>query len=623
MLQNLRDNSRGVISFILIGFLVIIFALTGVEALFNWDTSANQAAKVNGETITEMDVTRAIGMQKQQMLNMYGDQIPAQFLSDEYLRRPAIDNLVQRLILSQAAKDSGMAIGETYLAQQIASAPQFKNEAGVFDNNVYQALLRNMGYTHSTYTKILSDELLINQLQAGIAVSAFSTPAQLDDIVALSFQSRDIQYLVLPSAKIRDSIELNDAEIQSYYDANQSMFVSEEQIAFDYISLSVQELMENVTVSDGQLRAQYEQNIAAFVAAPERQAAHILIEGNNADKIKAVSEKLAAGGDFAAIAGEFSDDLGSKDQGGDLGFTAGDAFPQEFEAALASLSVGEVSGAVKTEAGTHFIKLLSEKNSTPPTFEEQKYAIEEQLKRAEAEVNFVAQLEKLRDLSYNAENLGDVAKELELKVENSGLYERSKGKGLLASPKVTEAAFSDEVLLDGNSSEVIEIDSSNVLVLKMTEHKPSKVKALAEVKEQITNTLKDQKVRVLLSEQSNKLIADLHAGATLAELSSAAGLESKEFKEAVRNTADADSDVLRHAFSMPKPAAGKSSIGNVMTSSGDMAIVVVQSVSPGSYEKVTPEQKTTINAQLASIYGRNDFSGFQKFLKDTADIDQK
>lgn len=623
MLQNLRDNSRGVISFILIGFLVIIFALTGVEALFNWDTSANQAAKVNGETITEMDVNRAIGMQKQQMLNAYGDQIPAQFLSDEYLRKPAIDNLVQRLILSQAAKEAGMAVGETYLAQQIATAPQFKNEAGVFDNNVYQALLRNLGYTHSTYTKILSDELLINQLQAGVAESAFSTPAQLDDIVALSFQSRDIQYVILPSAKVRDSIELQDSEVQSYYDANQPMFVSEEQIAVDYISLSVQDLMANVSISEEQLRAQYEQNSAAFVAAPERQAAHILIEGNDADKIKQVSEKLASGVEFAAVASEFSDDSGSKDQGGDLGFTSGDAFPQEFETALASLKVGEVSGPVKTDAGTHFIKLLAEKNSTPPSFEEQKAAIEEQLKRAEAEVNFVAQLEKLRDLSYNAENLAEVAKELGLKVENSGLYERSKGKGLLASPKVTEAAFSDEVLREGNSSEVIEIDSSNVLVLKMTEHKPSQVKPLAEVKEQIVNTLKDQKARILLSEQSNKFIADLNAGSTLADLSVAAGLESKEFKEATRNTADADGDVLRHAFSMPKPAAGKPSVGNVMTSGGDMAIVVVQSVSPGSFEKVTPEQKTTISAQLASIYGRNDFSGFQKFLKDSADIVQK
>lgn len=623
MLQHLRDNSRGVISFILIGFLVIIFALTGVEALFNWDTSANQAAKVNGETITEMDVARAVGMQKQQMLNAYGDQVPAQFLSDEYLRKPAVDNLVQRLILSQAAKNAGMAIGDDYLAQEIAAAPQFKNDAGVFDNNVYQSLLRNMGYTHSTYTKILSEELLINQLQAGVAVSAFSTPTQLDELVALSFQSRDIQYVILPSGKVRDSIELQDSEIQSYYDANQSMFVSEEQIAVDYISLSVQDLMSSVSISEAQVRDQYEQNVASFVAAPERQAAHILIESNDADKVTLVGEKLSGGADFSALAKEFSDDLGSKDQGGDLGFTSGDAFPQEFETALAALKVGEVSAPVKTEAGTHFIKLLAEKNSTAPSFEEQKATIEEQLKRAEAEVSFVAQLEKLRDISYNAESLAEVAEELGLKVENSGLYERSKGKGILATPKVTEAAFSDEVLREGNSSDVIEIDSSNVLVLKMTEHKPSQVKALADVKEQIANTLKDQKARILLTEQSNKFIADLNTGVSLAELSTVAGLESKEFKEATRNTAEVDSDVLRHAFSMPKPAAGKPSVGNLMTSSGDMAIVVVQSVSLGSVEKVTPEQKETIGAQLASIYGRNDFSGFQKFLKDSADIVQK
>jgi peptidyl-prolyl cis-trans isomerase D len=623
MLQNLRDNSRGVISFILIGFLVIIFALTGVEALFNWDTSANQAAKVNGETITEMEVTRAIGMQKQQMLNTYGDQIPAQFLSDEYLRKPAVDNLVQRLILSQAAQDVGMTVGESYLAQQIAAAPQFKNESGVFDNNVYQRLLRNLGYTHSTYTKILADELLINQLQAGVAVSAFSTPQQLDEIVALSFQTRDIQYLILPSAAVRDAVELQDSEIQSYYDANQSLFVSEEQIAVDFISLSVQNLMADVSISEEQIRAQYEQSLNNFVAAPERQAAHILIEDAGSEKVKVVSEKLAAGGDFAVIANEFSDDLGSKEQGGDVGFTTGDAFPQEFEMALAKLKVGEVSAPVKTEAGVHFIKLLAEKNSTPPTYEEQKDVIEDQLKRAEAEGSFVAQLEKLRDLSYNAESLADVAKELDLKMEKSGLFERNKGKGLLANPKVIEAAFSDEVLRNGNSSDVIEIDSSSALVLKMTEHKPSQVKPFVDVKEQITNTLKDQKARVLLAEKSSKLIAAVDAGESLADLSATEGLESKVFVGVGRNTAEADNDVLRHAFSMLKPSKDKPSVSNVMTSSGDMAIVVVSSVSPGSYENIAPEQKETIGAQLASIYGKNDFSGFQRFLKDSADIVQK
>ncbi|HTF98750.1 MAG TPA: SurA N-terminal domain-containing protein [Cellvibrio sp.] len=621
MLQHLRDNSRGVISFILIGFLVIIFALTGVEALFNWDTSANQAAKVNGETVTEMDVARAINVQKQQMLNTYGDQIPAEFLSDEYLRKPVIDNLVQRKVLFQAAESTGMTIGDSYLHEQISTTQQFKNESGVFDNNRYQQALRNMGYTHGTYSKLLSEELIINQLQAGLSSSAFATPVQIDDVVALSFQSRDISYVVLPSAKVRESITVEDSEIQTYYDANQQAFTSEEQIAVDYIHLSVTDLMKDISVTEEQIHKQYEQNLSSFVATPERQAAHILIEGDDAKKIKEVSDKLAAGDDFVGLAKEYSDDLGSKDQGGDLGYSKGDAFPTEFEAALATLKVGEVSAPVKTDAGTHFIKLLAEKGAEPPKFEEQKASIEEQLKRAEAETSFVAQLEKLREESYNAESLNDVAQALGLKVQNSGLFERNKGKELMGNPKVVAAAFSPEVLQDGNSSEVIEIDSSSVIVLKKTDHKPSQVKLIADVREQIVNTLKDQKARTLLNEQGAKMIAGLKSGAKFDELAKTNSLELKQVKAVTRSNAEIDSGVLRYAFTMGKPTANTLSYGTVMTASGDLAVVVLEAVVSGNFDKVTPEQKTAIVSQLGNIYGRNDFSSYQKFLKDAADIE--
>ncbi len=623
MLQHLRDNSRGVISFILIGFLVIIFALTGVEALFNWDTSANQTAKVNGEVVTEMDVARAISMQKQQMLNTYGDQIPAEFLSDEYLRKPVIENLVQRMVLSQAAESAGLTMGASYLSEQIANAPQFKNESGLFDNVRYQQVLRNMGYTHSTYSKILADELMINQLQAGIGATAFITSEQLDDIFALSFQTRDLSYLLLSASKERESLTVDQTEIQTYYEANQQAFTSEDQVAVDYINLSVADLMKSVVITDEQLRKQYEQNLSNFVAATERQAAHILVEGENPEKLKAINEKLAAGEDFAAIAKELSDDLGSKDQGGDLGFTKGDAFPEEFETALAKLKVGEISPAVKTDAGIHIIKLLAEKGSEPPSYEEQKASIEEQLKRAEAENIFVAQLERLRDLSYNAENLNEVSQELGLKVENSGLFERNKGKGLFANTDIIEAAFSSEVLQEGNSSDVIELDTSNVIVLKKTDYKPSQVKPLSEVEAQIVNLLKEQKAKVALDKQAIELIALLKSGESLLDVSKKAGVELRQVKAAARSTAEDNAEIVSHAFSMPKPVNNSPSFDTLTTSTGDVAVVVLETVVAGTQEKVTPEQKTAIVSQLAAIYGKNDFSSYQKFLKDSADISQK
>jgi peptidyl-prolyl cis-trans isomerase D len=265
--------------------------------------------------------------------------------------------------------------------------------------------------------------------------------------------------------------------------------------------------------------------------------------------------------------------------------------------------------------------LLAEKGSEAPKFEEQKASIEEQLKRAGAESQFVTQLEKLREESYNAENLAEVAQSLGLKVQNSGLFERNKGKDLMANAKVVAAAFSPEVLQDGNASDAIEIDASTVVVLKKTEHKPSQIKPIADVREQISNTLKDQKARTLLSEQAAKLIADLKSGAKFDELTKANSVELKQVKAATRSSADVDSDVLRYAFSMSKPKAGTASYGSVMTSAGDIAVVALEAVTPGNFEKVTPEQKTAIVAQLGTIYGRNDFASYQKFLKDAAEIE--
>jgi len=620
MLQNLRDNSRGVISFILIGFLVIIFALTGVDALFNWDSSANQAAKVNGEKVTEMEVQRAISMQKQQMINQYGEQIPAQFLSDEYLRKPVIENLVQRLVLTQAATDGGMATSKDYLSKQIAVAEQFKDESGAFSNVRYQQVLRNMGLTHSTYTKLLSDELIFNQLQSGINATSFATPSQFEEVVALSFETRDVSFALIPAAKVSESVVVNDDEIAAHYAASPQVFTSPEQVAVDYIDLNVANLMKDVTVTEAQVRKQYEQNVASFVATPERQAAHILIEDNSPEKIKSVNERLASGEEFADVAKELSDDLGSKEQGGDLGFTKGDAFPSEFEAALVSLKVGEVSAPVKTDAGTHFIKLVSEKGSEPASFDEQKLAIEDQLKRAEAENVFVAKLEKLRDLSYNAESLEEVAMELDLKAENSGLFARNGGKDLTANTQFIEAAFSSEVLQEGNSSEVLELDTTRVVVLKKTAYKPSELRPLDEVKGEITAQLKVEKARKALAEQGNGLIAGLNSGSTLKDLSESAGLEVKELKGLKRASADVDADVLRYAFSMVKPQAGSATYGGVMTANGDFAVVVLDAVNIGTMADVTPEQKSAIVGQLGNIYGRNDFMSFQKFLKDSAEI---
>lgn len=618
MLQHLRDNSRGIISFILIGALVVIFALAGVERLFNWDPSADRVAKVNGESISKIELNRAIARQKQDMMNRYGDQVPAEFLTDEYLSKPVLQNLIRREVLAQTARNGGMAVGPAAISEQISTS--FKNKDGTFDADMYKQALARMGYTHSTFVQQLQKDMVLNQLHMGVSASAFTTVDEFNDLVALSYQTRDFSYFIVPADKVKASVQITDAEISDEYAKNPATYTSEDEVAVDYIDLSVADLMKGVSVSEEQIRKQYEQNLSSFVAAPEREAAHILIEDNDPEKIKKVSEKLAAGADFAAVAKEFSDDQGSKDQGGNLGFTKGDTFPAEFEKALAGLKVGEISSPVKSDAGTHFIKLISARGTTAPSFDEQKVAIEDQLKRAEAENIFVAKMDELKDKSFTADNLGEVAKELGLEVHNTGLFSRANGKGVASNKLFVDAAFSDEVLKEGNSSDPVEFDSSRVLVLKKTDYQPAHLRPLEEVKAQIVASLTEQKARQSIRELGQSLVAQLRDGSSLADIAKAQGEELHVAAGAKRNGGNFDAEVQHFAFAMTKPAA-QPSVDGFVTNKGDFAVVALSSVNPGSEKDIgAADQKSAMIAQVSNIFGEGEYSSYEQMLKEQAEI---
>ncbi len=619
MLQHLRDNSRGIISFILIGALVIMFALAGVERLFNWDPTADRAASVNGESISKSDLARAIARQKQEMMSRYGDQVPADFLTDEYLTKPVLQNLIRRQVLSQAAKAGGMAIGDAAISAQITST--FKKKDGTFDGDLYTQALARMGYSHSSFAKQLSGDMVLNQLHMGMAASAFSTADEFNELVSLSYQTRDFDYIVLPSEKVKAGIVISDEEVAAEYKGNPSAYTAQDEIAVDYIDLNVADFMKDVSVTEEQVRKQYQQAVSSFVAQPEREVAHILVDSSEADKIKQVSDRLASGADFAAVAKELSEDEGSKNQGGNLGYTKGDTFPPEFEKALAALKVGEVSAPVKTSAGTHFIKLLSERGEKAPSFEEQKATIEDQLKRAEAENIFVAKLDELKDKAFSADNLGEVAKEMNLTVKNSGLFSRAGGAGILANKQIVDAAFSDTVLKDGDSSEPIELDASRVVVIKKTDYQPSHLRPLDEVKDAIIASLTGQRARQLINDLGLSYIAKLRDGVTIADLAKEQSIDVNSVAAATRSGAGRDPEIIRFAFGLGKPQAGASVVDGFVNAKGDFAVVSLHSVTPGTLAAIkSPEQQSAMRAQVAAIIGEGEYSSYETLLKDGAEI---
>lgn len=619
MLQSMRDNSKGLVAGILVGLLVIIFALSGAEALFSSRNQSQVAATVNGAEISETEVLRAIEQQRAQMRNRFGDAVPEDFLSDENLRGPAMDRLIDRTLLAQVTQESDMTISGQRLDSTITSIPAFQNESGQFDPEMYKMSLARLAYTPTSYRAELIRDMSINQLVNGLRQSNFATPTEVVYVAELNNQLRSFDYLTLAVDSLLDDVEPLEQDISDYYEANAAEFTVPEKVAVEYIELSVNKLQDAIEVSEDLVKRQYEDNLESFTPELERHVAHILLEEATPERVAEVQAAIDAGRDFADVAGEFSDDLGSKDMGGDLGVTTEGAFPEDFEAALADMSEGDVSGPVETDAGTHFIKLISMSGGDPTPFAEQKEQIAKQLKRAQAEERFIELMDRLEDRSYNAESLAAVADELDLEVATTELFSREGGEGIAASGKVVSAAFGEEVFEYGNASELLELSPERVVVVKKIDHQASYVESLDDVREQIVDTLKQEQAMALLAERGQSIVEQLRNGADINELAAEQELEAQSVTLIQRSDLEQPRRVVEFAFSLPLPE-GDSPIVAGTSNSGEYMIVQLTDVDVPDGE-MDAEQKAGMGQALAGMFGAADFESYSSHLRETAEIE--
>ncbi|WP_020209662.1 SurA N-terminal domain-containing protein [Gilvimarinus chinensis] len=617
MLQTMRDNSKGVVAGILVGLLVIIFALSGAEALFSTANNTQVALTVNGQEITETEVLRAVEQQKVQLRNRFGDSVPESFLSNENLRQPAIDRLIDRAVMIQAAESANMAISRQRIDDVIVSIPAFQNSAGQFDPEVFTMALRRLGYTPANYRTELSRDLIVNQLANGITNSGFATAAEVEYLAELNNQTRDFSYVTLTVESLLDEVEVSEAEIADYYKQNAEPFTEPEKVIVEYIDLSVERLMASEELSEAEIKSYFEENIDSFTPVVERHVAHILLEEASEAELAQVQAAIDSGQDFAELAQQYSDDMGSKDMGGDLGVTTGDAFPEEFEEALAQLNVGEVSAPVETDAGTHFIKLVDMSGGEAPDFDAERDSIAAQIKRARAEGRFVELLDRLEDLSYNAESLADVADSLGLEAQSTDAFSRNGGNGVAAYDAVVRAAFGEEVLEFGNSSELIELASDRVVVVKLLEREASFVKPLAEVQSDIRATLSEQKADEALRQRGDALVRRVESGEDLAVVASSEELELVEVTEGARSDTSQPRSVIEFAFSLPRPVSG--SIVDGSAGNGEYHIVQLKKVAVPAVD-MPEEQQQAMRQGVAGFYGSADFESFSNYLLETANI---
>jgi peptidyl-prolyl cis-trans isomerase D len=608
MLDSFRTNMRGMA----LGIVIVIgaiFAFSGTGSLLTV-ANVDTAIVVNDINISENDVVRAILSQKRRILAENEGLDPA-VLDDEMLRPGVIEQLITRELFAQDSIGQNLTLSQQDITNLILDIEGFQSE-GKFDQNLYRFAIQQQGYTSATFNDVLKDDMVVQQLVSGVSSTAFTTNTELSALAGVTEQQRNYYYLRLPVKGIEDLIELSDTQVDDYYQNNQASFTTDAKVRIDYIELSSDLLIDASAISEDQVLARFEEEVENRDLAESRQAAHILLSEPTPEEIDEIQTKLNAGVDFAVLVKDYSEDFGSAELGGDLGFTSGATFPEAFEAALEGLEIGQVSEPVNTDAGTHFIKLLDIQQQTYE-LSEQRSRIERELLKESTSDLLVEKLQNLKELSFNAESLAEVAQDIGLKLNTSEAFSQAGGSGISAFPAVVKAAFSSEVVTDQYASEVLDLGDDRYLVLKLNEYIDARQQGLSEVRDRVIQLVTDQESKNQLAEQGGTLLARVIAGESVETVAKSESLDWQVVIDGTRRDTSTNAEIGRKVFSLPRPVT-ESTVEGFYLSNGDFVVVSLTEVTEGRLDRLTSQQRTALVSASIVSRGSRDLDAYQGSL---------
>ncbi|MBT3054845.1 MAG: SurA N-terminal domain-containing protein [Candidatus Thiodiazotropha sp. (ex Codakia orbicularis)] len=625
MLQVIRDKAQGWIAWAIVILISIPFALWGIQSYLGVG-SEPIAATVNGAEINERTLDNQYQRFRQQLREQLGAAYRPEMFDDARMRKEVLNRLIRDELVQQTSNRMGLRAGSNMIQASILSMPTFQKD-GRYDQQTYERALRLQGLSPAGFEDRVRRALVAEQLSQAVNAGSFVTPKELNESQRLLKQTRELSYFVVPASDFKLFDELSDDEIKAYYEANQSAFISPEKVKVEYILLDAGTAGGTIDVDEERLRGYYENNQDEFGLPEQRQASHILIlAAADADqstvdeakaKIDALAERVRNGESFEELAKQNSQDPGSAASGGDLGFFGKGIMDPAFESAVYALQEGGVSEPVRTSFGFHLIKLTGIKDGTVKPFEEARTEIEAAYRKFEGERLYFELAEQLADLSYeDPGSLESAASVLELSIQQSDWITREQGAGVFANLKVRTAAYSDDVLKEHNNSELIEIDGTSSLVLRVLDHQESSVLPLDEVKQQITETLQQQKAEQQAQAEAEKRMAEMAAGAPLSDVAESYAVTGPMTVD--RNDRQIPPGLSSALFRTAKPAAGGSSPGTARLAGGDFAVYLLTGVTEGS-----ADDKSNLQQQesLRRMLGRDHYEMVLTDLESRADIE--
>ena len=492
-------------------FLAIPFVFFGSSS---FGTVFTNYGKVNGLTVSALDVNIAINSVTSRLQQIYGDEFTV-----ESLEEGIFNNLVRNEIVSQKAllyqvKQMNLVNSEDEAKRLIMSEPSFQTD-GLFDQNIFEVTIRQNGILPNEYIENIQNSSLVNDFLLAISDSSFQIEAELKNQIRLIEQERNIDFFKIDFNALKSSINPTLENALEYYESNQLLFMDDEKRSFNLLSISQDRFKELVDIPEDFIENEYKDYLERINALAERRISHIMVEASNyASKddaynaLLSIQNKIGNDLTFEEAAEQFSEDLASADQQGDLGFSSGDSFPPEFIEALDSMSLGSLSGIIELEelGSFHIIKFTEENKETPKSKESMSKQFLSELLEAESYALMLDLRDEIEDLLLSGFSVEAIANEfnLEFSVSNQTSYEDFE---IYDNPAKRDFLYGIDFPSD--FAEILELDDE-VLVASVSEVVAPSVLPFDQVTDDVFERLRIDQANLDLVDLTNDLVAAIN-----------------------------------------------------------------------------------------------------------------
>lgn len=617
MLQIIRDKFTGWIAIVFIGLL----ALTLVISFGNMEQTPlqdNVVITVNGEEITLFEFQEEFSNKLAEFQDLLGDEVPD--VLEQTIKESAGEDLIIRRLLLDYLSNNGYRVSPEYVAELIRTNESFQ-VGGVFIRQNYEAILAGQGVSVDQFENDLRLQLEINQLRRGLIETAFMTNAEFTQFIELQMQERSGQMLIIDSSRFMDQVNVDPLEVNDYYQNNLDLFQSNEEVDVEYLEINIEDVAQQVQFSGDDIRDYYENNLDRFVSNEERKSSHILVaidedttDEQAAELIKEIQSKLEIE-TFEELAKQYSDDPGSAAQGGDLGWAETGLFVPEFESALFSMNVGDISEAVKTDFGYHLIRMDDIKPGQQQAFEEIEYELELEYSRLLAEEELFELADQMADLTLQSYNeLSTVAEKMNLKKNNFDAFTRTGSTFLHQDPEMVNILFSPGSIELGENTPLFQIGDS-VIVARAKAHRLPSTRDFTEVQDDIQSFIMNQEAMRLANDYADEL--KNNESLVFGDLSEDDGIQVEDF-QILRNSTNYSRGLSDAIFALKRDLINEEII--VFSESENVYLAKVSSVDTGNLSLFSDQERSDAKSDLSEQYGSQDLDGLAQSLRDSAEI---